>query len=195
MGNVVSSTIFCIRNTDKVENGDYGRVPVAALQLCNVGKSIMSFDNAVLKYSGKAINFASDHINPLICVSSGIKVLNLDDKSSALVEQASALSGMFATEALMKKYLQTGIDKSIEQVKKLENKKGFEKTFKNVAEFIGKHKLEGKIPKVLYGVLFVLGSCTGWNEMEKFGKTLTSNIKEEGRKEGRIESKKTDHLA
>jgi len=118
MGNVLASAIFCIRNEDKVKNGDIGRLPVAIGQGRNVVNSIMSFDNAIgktaktavdaleiaskdealLKYAGKAVNFVGDHINPLICVSSGIKVLTSDDKASAFVTQASALSGMFAVE-------------------------------------------------------------------------------------------------
>ena len=203
MGNVLASAIFCIRNEDKVKNGDIGRLPVAIGQGRNVVNSIMSFDNAIgktaktavdaleiaskdealLKYAGKAVNFVGDHINPLICVSSGIKVLTSDDKASAFVTQASALSGMFAVEHLMKKHLEKGIDKSLEKISSLESDKGFGKVLKNTEKFFEKPNLKGKIPKILYGVLFVIGSCTGYNYAEKSGNFLISKFKKEDKKE------------
>lgn len=205
MGNVVASTIFCVRNADKVENGDLGRVPVAIGQARNVANSIMSFDNAVgrgaqtavnafnsaaknealFKYMGKAVNFVGDHINPLICVSSGIKVLNSDDKASAFVTQASALSGMFFVEGMMKKHLQEGIDKTFEKASALDEEKGAGKIAKRAVNFLEKHNLKGKLPKVLYGVTFVVGSCTGYNYGEKLGNAIVNDIKGgEGQKKG-----------
>jgi len=209
MSNVIASTLFCIRNTDKVENGDVGRVPVAIGQARNVVNSVMSFDNAIgktaqtavdafnlasknealLKYAGKAINSVGENINPLICVSSGFKVLNSDEPASAFVQQSSALAGMFTVEHLMKKHLENGITKSIEKISALKDKKGFEKIFKTAADFIEKHKLQGKLPKALYGALFVVGSCTAYTMGEKFGNLLTSEIKKEGRKEDKKENK------
>jgi len=206
MGNIVSSTIFCVRNTDKVENGDFGRLPVAIGQARNVVNSVMSFDGALgktaqgavdvlskasknealLKYAGKAVNLVGENINPLICLSAGVKVLTSDDKVSTGIQQASALSAMFAVEKFMSKNLEGAIKSSITEIKKLKDKKGLEKTFKNFENFIGKHKLQGKLPKVLYGVLFVLGSCGAYGAGEKLGTLVTSGIKNEG---GNIDKK------
>ena len=197
MGNIVSSTIFCARSTNKVENGDISRLPVAIGQTRNVVNTVMTFDSALgktahtavkalelaakndsfLKYVGKGVNFVGDHINPLIIFSAGVKVATADDKTSAAIQQASALSAMFTVEHAMGKYLQKGVDDSIKNIKKLEDKKGFEGIIKSVRGFIEKHKLQGKLSKVIYGVLFVVGSCSAYSVGQKFGTNVANQVR------------------
>jgi hypothetical protein len=202
MGNAVASTIFCVRNTKKVENGDIGRVPVAIGQARNVVNSIMSCDNAagkaanaavdsfnvaskhekLLKYVGKGVKFMGDNINPLIVAAAGIKVLTSDDKASAVIQQSSSLGAMFAFEGLMKGHLQGTVANALADVNKLRDKKGFEKTFQTVDTVLEKCNLKGKVGKIVYGVAFVVGSCTAYGVGEKFGNVLVDRVKKEGAK-------------
>lgn len=188
MSNVVASAIFCARNTKKAENGDWGRAPVAIGQARNIIDSVMSYDNAigrgtqnwvnkfnaaaesekVLHGMGKAVNFLAKNINPLICVTSGVKVLTAEDKHSTLIQETAALSAMFAGEAWMKNNLSKvteikGIDKIAEKIM------AFSKTFKG----------GGAIPAAIKGTAFVIGSCTAYNVGSKFGHLLTDKKPEE----------------
>jgi len=97
----------------------------------------------------------------LICVSSGIDVLMAKDKESALVENAGALGGMFAVEALMKKHL--------DDVVKI---KGIDKIAESVMKYSTKNKYTKAIPAMIHGVAFVIGSCTGYSVGQKFGQML-----------------------
>lgn len=182
MSNVIASAIFCARNTKKAENGDWGRVPVAVGQARNIVDSVLSYDNAigrgtqhfvnglntaaesekVLRGLGKTVNFFAKNINPLICVTSGVKVMTAEDKHSTLIQETAALSAMFAGEAWMKDNLSKvaeikGIDKIAEKVM------AFSKTFKG----------GGVIPAAIKGTAFVIGSCTAYNMGSKFGHLLT----------------------
>src|SRR5574344_1235542 len=109
MSNIVSTIIFCGRNFDKTDNGDIGRAPVAVGQFRNVVNGVTAYDNAIGKtaktavnafdkvakadklvdYAGKGVRFLSKNINPLICVSSGIQILNSDDKERTAMVQAT----------------------------------------------------------------------------------------------------------
>ena len=57
---------------------------------------------SALGYAAKGVNWASKHINPLICVSGAVKVAMADDKKSEAINQSSALTGMFAVEKATK---------------------------------------------------------------------------------------------
>lgn len=190
MGNPISSLIFSARNTDKFQNGDIGRLPVAIGQANNVllaakdiqnplGMAIrttgdvfeqVSKSEKLLEYAGKGVNFVSKHINPFICVAGGVKVLTAEDKGSALIEETASLGAMFTGEHFLKKYAEqihqnTGINKLA---------KAFD------AQFLkSKPKLKGKFGKVLEGVLFVTGSIISYAAGNKVGKLATSNIKTE----------------
>jgi len=182
MSNIVSSTIFCARNIDKAENQDkVGRWAVAVGQGKKVVDYVRTLDNQfgrntnalihdvkiaseqekLLEYTGKALNFASKNVNPLIIASSGLDVLMADDKKSALVKNATALSAMFAVEHLMKEHL--------DDITKI---KGVDKVAKNVMEFAAKHSCEGKLGAIVHGVAFVVGSCTAYSVGEKFGSLI-----------------------
>lgn len=191
MSNVISSAIFCARNVDKAERQDkVGRWAVAVGQGKKVFDYVRTLDNDLgkganeayknitmvsekskaLQGLGKAVDFASKKVNPLICVSSGIDILRAKDKEEAFVENGAALMGMFGVEALMKKHMDEKLtEKCLEKASKI---KGLENAAENFAKFTGKNKFTKAIPAMIYGTAFVIGSCTGYNVGQKFGKLL-----------------------
>jgi hypothetical protein len=215
-----SSAIFCVRRVDRLNSDpitNFGCLPVAIGQGANVYRGIRSLDgmivkdssnatsiltsteNAVktaaneskfLKGAGKAVNFASSHINPLICVAGGIKVLTSEDKASTAIEEGSGLGVMFLGEGLFKKNKQAiekglKLDKATELFDKTflkETAKTAEnsaKTAKNLKWLpkINKVALHGKFGGILSGILFAMTSITSYMIGNKTGKALTSSIK------------------
>ena len=203
MSNVVSSILFGIRRVDKTGKQ---KDPVSALiaggQFRTAGESIIALDNEVgktaktaveafniaakneklLSYAGKVINFASENVNPLICVSSGLKVILADDKDTAIITNAAALGSMFAVESLMKKEVnkvteQQALDKLLIGAKDaaLESKT-LGKTAKNLLTFAEKHGGTGKWATVAHGVAFVAGSCLAYSAGEKFGTLVAKKV-------------------
>lgn len=189
MTNPVATAIFCARNTDKVlDQGKDSRIGVAVGQGKNLLESVAKYDNAagegskvvlgtlknlanndaLLKFAGKAVNIAANNINPLICVSAGIDVLTSDDKESALITNTTALGSMFAVESLMKKHL--------DEIPKMDCMKGISE---KVLKFAEGTKAEGKLPAIIHGVAFVIGSCAAYAAGEKFGHLLTSKSDKE----------------
>ena len=156
----VATGIFSIRNADKTSNGDIGRLPVTIGQAGSVVKATAQYDNifsksikngleiakndAVLNKIGKVVKFAGDNVNPLICVSSGLKVVMADekDKKNTLITEAGCLAGMFLGEGWMKKNLDKILDKS---------------------------KLPPKISPIVKGIVFVTGSILSSTIGEKLG--------------------------
>ncbi|MDD3420579.1 MAG: hypothetical protein PHE78_08315 [Candidatus Gastranaerophilales bacterium] len=182
MSNVISSAIFCARNVDKAERQDkVGRWAVAVGQGKKVFDYVRTLDNDLgkganeayknitmvsekskaLQGLGKAVDFASKKVNPLICVSSGIDILRAKDKEEAFVENGAALGGMFATEKLMKDHL--------DDVVKI---KGIDTIAQKVMKYSTKNKYTKAIPSIIHGTAFVIGSCTGYSIGQKFGKLL-----------------------
>lgn len=194
MSNVISSAIFCARNVDKAENQDkVGRWAVAVGQGKKVfdyvktldndlGKganeayktiTMVSKDSKALQGLGKAIDFASKKVNPLICVSSGIDILRAKDKEEAFVLNGAALMAMFGTESLMKKHMDENIaQKCLEKASKI---KGLENAAENFLKFTEKNKFTKAIPAMIYGTAFVIGSCTGYSVGQKFGQLLLND--------------------
>ena len=178
---IVRSAIFGVRNVNKTKNGQIGRSTVAVGQAKKVVDYVKTLDNTLGKsartasqaltkaaksehlwnVAGKAVNFASEHINPLICVSAGIDVLMAEDKEEALVTNTAALASMFTVEKLMKKHL--------DEVTKI---KGIDKIAQKIVKFAKTHKYAGKLPAIIQGAAFVAGSITAYNIGEKFGKLL-----------------------
>lgn len=196
MGNAISSLIFTFRSGKKAKNGDIGRAPIAVGQAKNAFTEISKFDNIAgnatkaatsiftssklndckaLKYTGKAVNFVSKNINPLICVSSGIKIAKSDDKVKTGLVEIGALSGMFMGEGLMKKY-QDNIftSKNVEKIVQKAMDKGIFKT-------LGKKILSSNAPKdialITKGLAFVGASISSYALGEKAGTHLANEIK------------------
>lgn len=95
----------------------------------------------------KVLNFTADNINPLICVTSGLKVATSDNKEEALVEEGCALGAMFGSEALAKSVI--GIPKTMKFNEKTMTEKadGIYKLVNGKEELIakkGEYKLSGK---------------------------------------------------
>ena len=120
---VVATAIFDVRNMNKVGHGDSGRIGAAAAQTTNLvsaashssieplSKSANTILNCVddagnligiTNAASKVTNIASKAVNPLLCVASGIRVLNDDDQYAALIEESCAMGTMFAGEKLFK---------------------------------------------------------------------------------------------
>lgn len=187
---VVSSGLFCARNVGKAENkgesGQWGvaasRGGVAAGQAKNVLSQVQKYDNEIgksakaavdalknaaktdkiLNGAYKVVDFASKNVNPLICVSSIFDVLTSDDKESTLIKDAAALTSMFAVEHLMKQHLK-------DTLKEASKVKGIDKIAEKVMKFGAKYKNGGKIPAIIHGVAFVVGSCAAYSLGEKLG--------------------------
>ena len=201
----VKNGIFGARSVEKAKQGHDGRIPIATAQASNVFNEVLKLDGRVgkssqtaidalknvstgletaakseklLEYAGKGINFLSRHINPLICVSAGIDVLNSDNKEEALVTNTMALISMFGGEHLMKKHLDDAIDYAGKNIIKVKNKN---KLIDNVVNAIEKSNSNGKIKSIAHGVAFVVGSCVAYGIGQKFGNLLLGK-KEESKK-------------
>ena len=167
MSNAISSLIFMFRNVDKTKNGEIGRAPVALAQGLKVIEGASHYNATIAKGTDAAINIftkAAEHskaaelalkgtrwavhnVNPMICVSSGIKVLKSDDKTSTAVKELSAISAMLAGESVAKKVLT--------------------KIFKSGS----------MPAKIASGLLFVCASIASYSLGEYIGKDLAKTVK------------------
>ncbi len=169
MANPVSSLIFAYRNVGKTENGEIGRAPVAAAQGINVCGEVAKYNKAIAKgadaavsvfenlaqkskpvdYALKGVKWATKNVNPLICVSGGIKVAMAEDKASAAITEVAALSGMFAGESAAKKVLPS---------------------------LIKKLPVGNKVGMIINGLLFVGASIASYCGGEYLGKILAKDV-------------------
>ena len=176
MSNAVSSLIFACRNVNKTENGEIGRAPVAAAQSINVLNQISKYNKVIAKgtdaavsvfdnlaqkrkvvdYTVKGVKWATKNVNPLICVSGGVKVLMSDDKTTAAVKEVAALSTMFAGEAVAKKLL---------------------------PKLIANLPVGSKAGAIINGLLFVGASIASYSVGEKLGTDLAKEVKTNWAKE------------
>ena len=185
--NMVSSTIFGVRNVEKGNDGHIVRYAVAAGQAKKLVDYVTTLDNTVgktakaatdalgvasegsifLKSCGKVAEFSSTHINPLIVASAIYDIANSDKKFDTTVVSASALGAMFTGEHFLKKYLP---------------KVGKMKVFENIASVIGdvaKSTKYGKfIAPVLEGLAFTAGSMISYGIGEQVGKSIIGKNKE-----------------
>jgi hypothetical protein len=166
-----------------------------------------SNSNKILKGASKIINFTADHINPIICATSGIKVISSDDKTDTAIREGLALTTMFAGEATAKKVL--GLPKTVveggtktkkkflgitytttEGGQKVTKKQdGLYKEIKwldNIAtvtnNYCGKKKLFGKIPlqilpKAIPGALFAGTSIIAYKAGESLANAILGDNK------------------
>jgi hypothetical protein len=127
----IANILFTFRNGNRAQNGEGGRGLVTVGQAAKFFKQVQNYDNVfgdmtkstinafkqisesdkTFKYISKGVKFASENVNPLICLSSGINVLTSDDKQTAIISEAGNLAGMFAMEGWMKKHLDGIIEK------------------------------------------------------------------------------------
>lgn len=195
MFSAVASGIFAYRNANKTKDGDVGRGAVTVGQTAGLVQEIAKYDGAVantarsavsvfsdlakknkaFEYAGKATKFAVNNVNPLICVSGGIKTMMSDDKVKTGITEAAALSAMFAGEGLIKaKYDKMVASQTVRNGIKALSKS---KVMKPVFEHLKKHKLEGKAGAILKGLIFVAGSMTSYTIGQKIGEPIADRVK------------------
>lgn len=173
---LVKSTLFGLRNADKVINtDDKGKIFADVGQLTNAAKTAAQLDNAIgkgaqaaieamgsvtkdskaLSMAARGADWASRHVNPLLVGAAGYRVLVSDDKESALKREIYGMSSMFAIEGAMKAGLQSA-------------------KFKNFKNQIPNKKVFAAVT-MLEGLLFVLGSIGGSTLGYKIGEKFYPN--------------------
>lgn len=188
---IVSTTLFCAKNMNKAENGHSSKLLPASAQLAKIGKEISKLDNTVGKgartavdalkgavkneklfeFAGKAVDLASKSVNPLICVSAGVDALTADDKQSALIANTAAVASMLTFEdKIMKPYLKG----TLEDIAKI---KGIDKISEDIMKAASKYKHGGKLPAIIEGATFVLGSGLAYSVGQKFGSVVAKQVK------------------
>ena len=124
----------------------------------------LSRTSKVFNGLGKIVKFTANNINPIICVTSGAKVLGSDDKLDTAARETLALSAMFSAEALAKKAI------GMPYVEKGETKARnayFEKQISAIEDFCSTRKLFNKYslkyaPGIGKGLFFVGASIAGY---------------------------------
>lgn len=129
----------------------------------------------------------SKMVNPLLCVASGVRVLNSEDKKSAAVKEIGAMGLMFTGEGIWKRLFGLG---------------GFNATYKNHKlissvidagkKFFSSNKLLSKIPLGKWGTLikalgFVAVSCACFDIGSKLGESSAKAIFRNNEETGKTE--------
>lgn len=191
----IASFIFAYRNVDKTQNGDVGRSTVAIGQAAGLFQEVSKYDGMVattarsavsvfsklanehkaFEYAGKAVQFAADNVNPLICASGVLKTAMSDDKIGTGVTEVAALSAMFAGEGMIKKYYDNAINShsvkdGIEKLSKTD-------VLKPMFKYLEKHNLKGKVGAIIKGLIFVGGSITSYAAGQKLGECTAKRVK------------------
>ncbi|MBR6098361.1 hypothetical protein IKP85_01295 [bacterium] len=197
----VPSSVFLYNNIRKVENGEKARGTVVFAQGAKIVEAVAKYhDNTaksaseafnifgkyadkskVLDMAGKGVNWATHHVNPLICMASGYKVLTSDDKLQTGISQAGAISGMFLGEGLMKRNMGKVINE--ENIVKLAEKVKDVKGLKTIAEMVLKGGAGGKVASIVKGIAFVCASMTSYDLGQKLGDSVASRVCADARAE------------
>lgn len=197
MYSAVASSFFALRNAKKTENGEVGRSAVALGQTAGVIQEIAKYDGAIastarsacsifsdlskhnkaFEYAGKFTKFAVNNVNPLICVSGGIKTLTSDDKVKTGITEVAALSAMFLGEGLTKKHYKEIVNSAT--VKSIVEKVSTSKILKPLVECFKRSKLNGKAGMIMKGLTFVAASMTSYAIGEHIGKDIAEDVKKE----------------
>ena len=192
----VRSGILCWRNIKKVENGETARSSVAFAQGAKMAQAAAQYNDTVAKtahnassvfsnlpptgkkvvdYTGKAVKWATKNVNPLICISSGVKVATSKDKVGTGISEAGALAGMFAGEGLMKLH-QNKIfnEKNMTAIaNSMKNKKGLN----SISQYILKPGNAGKLAAILKGIAFVSASIASYSIGQKIAEGYKDKVK------------------
>lgn len=190
----VASAGFFVRNVDKVENGEYGRVPVAIGQLHTVFKSIKDYDKTIaqgsdaalsifreavhnpdaLKRTGKVLGFLSEHVNGFIVASSVWQVLKAENKEREACIQAPMLGLMFLGEGLCKRNYAKVANSAT--VKNAIGKMSKTKVLGKVYDVIMKNNWGGKAGKIIKGLTFLAFSIGFSTVGSKIGHKIADKI-------------------
>ena len=133
-----------------------------------------------LNGAGKVIKFTAENINPLICVTSGIKVLGSDDKMDTAAREVIALPSMFIAEKLARKAI--GMP-TFSKGKATNQKAFFENQIRTFDDYCQKNKLFNKIslkylPGASKGLFFVGASIAGYKLGNKLADSILGNKEE-----------------
>lgn len=136
----------------------------------------------VLNGAQKIINFTADHINPVICVTSGFKVLGSEDKVDEGARETIRLGSMFGAEALTKRVVGMPYTKKVNGKNVTFKREGLgEKFYKEVFSIKQKEAIEQAVktkavlkylPSTAKGLLFVGASIGGY----KLGDKIAENF-------------------
>jgi len=182
----VASAGFFVRNVDKVEGGEYGRVPVAIGQLHTVFKAIKDYDKTIaqgsdaalsifreavnnpnaLKRTGKVLGFLSEHVNGFIAASCALQVLRAEDKEREACIQAPMFGFMLWGERLCKRNYEKVANSAT--VKNAITKMSKTKVLGKVYDVIMKNNWGGKVGKIIKGLTFLtfsIGFSTGGSKI------------------------------
>ena len=138
---------------------------------------------------GKVVKFTADNINPIICATSGVKVLYSDDKADALARESLALTTMFAAESAAKKFIGMPLTKKVDGKKVTVARDGL--YAKNIflkeqalalKDYCATKKLLNRIslkalPGMLKGLAFVFASIAGYQAGVAIGDSLLGKPK------------------
>ena len=234
---IAKNAVFSSRRTDRAVNADnvavsLGNANVAAGQIKNAMEAAdllakgsksgifaackgakdaivsMSEGSKVLQGAGKVVEFTADHINPVITVVGGVKVLTADNKEDALTQEALALGGMFFAEGITKEALMmekkvkdpvTGKKVYVKRTKLYDSnpmlKAQAENIEKAINDYCSTKKLFGKIsmkhaPNIGKALLFVGASIGGYAAGQALGEKINENRKNKKAKKIALNSNK-----
>lgn len=190
----VPSAIFFRNNVEKVKNGEKARGSVVFAQGAKIAQAVAKYHNSTaqtaseaynifgkyakdckaLEVAGKGIDWASKHVNPLICASAVYKTVTADDKVETGISQTGAIAGMFAGEGLMKQvqdriFSESNVKKVLESVKEVPG-------LKSVANYVLKSGNSGRLGAIMKGLAFVTVSMTSYNIGEKLAEPIAQQV-------------------
>lgn len=130
----------------------------------------------LFEYTGKAVNFAGQAVNPILCVASAARALSEEDKKSAIIQEFGAMTGMFLFEGVTKQALSLSKDSSMWG----KFCGGIAQNITKVAKATG---LISKLPNnkytgILKAITFIAASCAGFSFGRSVGKAITKNTTE-----------------
>lgn len=134
--------------------------------------------NKLVSGVAKVVDFTADHINPVICVGSAIKVLGSDDKVNEAAAETIRLATMFGTESIASKFAGMPITKKINgktfTLKRdgLYKKLFTEKQLAAVNDFCATKKYMKYAPSIGKGLFFVTASILGYKLGDKIANVI-----------------------
>ena len=149
----------------------------------------------------KIVKFTADHINPIIMVTSGIKIGTSDDvERAALIEVPAVGTMLFVTEPLYKKLV--GISKTkridgklvaIEQEALYKKNPFIKKQVEAISDLCATTKFFKHAPNILKGLGFVIASISGYELGKYLGEIAAEKFAgKEGTKSNPFDYKKTE---
>ncbi len=137
--------------------------------------------NKLLSGVTKVVNFTADHINPVICGGSVIKVLGSDDKLNEGAGESIRLSAMFGSEALASRFAGMPITKKINGKRLTIKRDGYykklfsQKQLAAINDFCATKNYMKYAPSIAKGLFFVTASISGYNLGDKIANAILGN--------------------